>query len=370
MVFTRPLVRWAAAPAVPSIPCNVTSICQDGAATVSWQHARDNGTAAYEIIAYAAGVPAGPSAVIAAPAAYGTITGLANSTAYTFTVKAANSQGVSAESQQSGANTPLANLLFGDDFNGPVIDPAWAVFSRDGDQSNTELEYYLPQQVTLDGSSNLVLTIAARTVQAPTYNDANPPTYAGALVTRSYQSGAVQWAYPGAIAPAWPAANGFTQRGFNFTYGKVQVSAKMPNMGGAGFQALWMHGSNCQQTTPLNPDNVGSCSWPAAGSDEIDIAEWNVAAVSSYDIRMQSGANSFGPTTISATNADTTYHTYEADWSAGSLSWLLDGSSVAGPASTGVPSTGMTLIIDVATKASVTITQPSMFVDWVRVFHN
>jgi hypothetical protein len=370
MVFSRPAVQFRPAPAVPSVPYGVTSVCQDGAATVSWQHPGDNGTAAYTITAYANGTTPGPWARVTAPAAFGTITGLANSTPYSFTVKAANTGGYSAESAQSGQNTPLANLMFGDDFNGSIIDPAWSVYQRDGDQSNTETQYYLPQQASLDGSSHLVLTMAAQPVQAPTYNDANPPGYGGSLVTRPYRSAAVQWAWPGAIAPTWPGATGFTQRGFNFLYGKLQVNAKIANLGGAGWPALWCLGCNCQQTSPLNPDNVGTCSWPNAGSDEIDFAEFGSGQVLQYDVRTQSGGSGNGPVNVNVTSAATTFHTYEFDWSAGSIAFLLDGVSQQSYA-TGIPANGTSLIIaNVGRDTSLTLAQPSIIVDWVRVFHN
>ena len=55
------------------------------------------------------------------------MTGLTNSTAYTFTVHATNTSGAGPESAASGADTPLSGLVFGDDFNGPArtYDPEW-----------------------------------------------------------------------------------------------------------------------------------------------------------------------------------------------------------------------------------------------------
>jgi hypothetical protein len=372
VVFSRTGLQWRTAPPVPSIPCNVTSITQDGAATVSWQHPGDNGTASYTITAYANGTTPGPFAQVPAPASYGQVTGLANSTPYAFTVKAANRGGFSAESPVSGQNTPLANLLFGDDFGGSVIDPAWVIPARDGDQSNSETQFYVPQRAALDGASNLVLTLLNQPVQAPGYADANPPGYGGPLVTRQYQSARAEMAWPGAAAPAYPAANGFTQRGFNWLYGQCQVRAKVANLPGAGWPAIWQLGSGCQQTDPLNPDNVGSCSWPNPGSEEIDIAEFRNGTITAYNAYTQYAAGNSGTTSISVSSADTAYHTYEADWSPGTINWLLDGATVGNsPWTTSVAATAQFLLLQVAARGTITaFTTPQMTVDWVRVFHN
>lgn len=369
MVFSRPAMQFRQAPSVPSVPFGVTSVAADGAATVSWQHPGDNGTAAYTVTAYASGVTPGPWARAAAGASSATVSGLTNSTPYAFTVKAANSGGYSAESAISAQNTPLASLLFGDDFNGSLLDPAWTVSTRDGDQSAPEGQYWLPSQVTLDGSSNLVITFAVQSVTAPTYNDANPPGYGGSLVTRSCRSGQVQWTWPGALAPAWPAATGFTARGFNLTYGKVQVRAKVAS-GTNIWPAFWMLGANCEQTNPLDPSNVGTCNWPNAGSEEIDVAEFRYGNATSFNCAMQSGGTNFGPNSNAVTSGDTTYHTYEADWSPGLVNWLLDGVQVQTTATT-VPAGAMFLILQCPNRGGVpSVTTPATVVDWVRVFHN
>jgi beta-glucanase (GH16 family) len=351
----RPQLRWntgsgLARPstgAVTSIPSAVTSITQDAAATVSWQHNGLN-TTSYTVTPYIGGSPQSTTTV-SAPATSANVTGLTNSTAYTFTVKANNGAGSSAESAQSGANTPRLNQIFGDEFNGSFLDPAWAVLSRDGDQSNTETQYYLPANVSLDGSSNLVIVAQSQTVTLPGYDDTNPPTYAGANVTRNYTSGAVNWA------------------SFSYTYGIAQVSAKVA-VGTNLWPAIWSMGSNCQATTPLNPDNVGSCHWHDAGSEEIDIAEFSGGT--DYNAQLWYNGGITGTTHISVTNPDTTFHTYELNWAAGTISWKLDGTVVNGPFTTGVPSTPQFLILQTAIRGTPVFTSPNLVIDWVRVFHN
>jgi beta-glucanase (GH16 family) len=255
----------------------------------------------------------------------------------------------------SGANTPLLNLIFGDDFNGNYLDPHWTALTRDGDQSNSEQQYYLPANVSLDGSSNLVIVTKSQPVTLPGYNDANPPTYAGANVTRNYTSGCIAWS------------------SFSFTYGKVQASAKVPQ-GDYLWPAIWMLGANCEATTPLNPDNVGTCSWPSAGSEENDILEIREGAggsVSPYNVNYFYPSGNMGGPTHAVASPDTTFHTYETQWSAGSLAWLLDGTSWQA-FSTSVASTPMFLLLQTAIQpgGTPTFTQPDLIVDWVRVFHN
>lgn len=351
----RPELRWPGRTAravpvgtVPTTPTQVTSITQDAAATVSWAHS-GSGTTSYTVTPYVAGVPQSTTTV-SAPASSAAVSGLTNGTAYTFTVKANNASGSSPESAASGSNTPRVSLIFGDEFNGTVLDPAWLALTRDGDQSNSEAQYYLPANVSLDGSSNLVIVAQSQAVTKPGYDDANPPTYAGSNVSRSYTSGAVQW------------------NGYSFTYGRVQVSAKLAQ-GANLWPAIWMMGANCQTTTPLDPDNVGTCNWHSSGSEESDIAEYR-GGLDGTVINQQlwyNGGNS-ATTTVSVSSPGTTYHTYEMQWAAGTVSYLLDGSVTTGPLTTAVPSTPLFLILQTAIRGTPTFTQPNLVVDWVRVF--
>jgi hypothetical protein len=348
----------------------VTSIAFDGGAAVSWGSPPGGGPpASYVVTPYIAGVAQAATAVTA-PASSAAVTGLTNGTAYTFQVQAVSQAGT-ALSPMSGANTPLANLIFGDDFNGTVLDPHWLALTRDGDQSNAEAQYYLPSNVTLDGASHLVITTRAVPVQAYAYNDANPPTYQGTPVTRQFQAGAVQWAWPGSLA----ASQGLpvtTSPGYNFFYGKVQVSALVPDLTGTGngWPGIWMLGANCEQTNPLDPSNVGSCNWPNAGSEEIVIAEFRLGVITSYNAVLLYATGNSGTQAIPVSTAATTYHTYEVDWSAGSVQWALDGTLQGTPWTTSVPSTPQFLIIESAMRGSCPVNQPLLSADWVRVFHN
>ncbi len=101
---------------------------------------------------------------------------------------------------------------------------------------------------------------------------------------------------------------------FEFTYGRVEIKAKLP--GGAGtWPALWMLGENYE--------NVG---WPDCG--EIDIMEYvgsnpdNVFATMHW--KDNSGGN--GPSaSTTVTNAETEFHIYECYWSPTVVRFYVDG---------------------------------------------
>ena len=363
--------------APPAAPGWVTSIAFDSGAVVSWDTSQGGGAVQSWIVTpYIGG---SPQAATAGTSANGraTVSGLTNSTAYTFQVQVINQAGT-ALSPMSGANTPLANLIYGDDFNGTVLDPSWVVLTRDSDQSQSPADtaYYLPSAVTLDGASNLVITVSAVPVTAYTYSDANPPTYQGAIVTRPYTGGRVQWRWPGnAAGSAGMAVSGFTQPGFNFNYGKVQVRAIVPQIqgtaGAGGWSAFWMMGYLAQVNEVSNPDNNGTETWPNAGNEEFDLYEGGgTTDTSPYTVNYTSASGS-NPFTIPVTNPSTAYNTYEGDWSAGNASWWLNGVQQGSTYTTAISTAPAFLMIDnVVRGTGLTLTQPVMTVDWVRVFHN
>ncbi len=118
-----------------------------------------------------------------------------------------------------------------------------------------------------------------------------------------------------------------TQNRFNFTYGKVEIRAKLPK--GAGtWAAAWMLGAN--HTT------VG---WPNCG--EIDILEYvgnqpaKVHSTLHYPARH--GGNADGNSII-LTNATDDYHIYSLDWTAEHIKMFVDDKLIhAIPNSTSIP---------------------------------
>lgn len=112
---------------------------------------------------------------------------------------------------------------------------------------------------------------------------------------------------------AYTSARIQTMNKFSFTYGRVDIRAKLPT-GGGTWPALWMLGSNIQ--------TVG---WPACG--EIDIMEYKGNEPNKIYGTMHhpnhSGGNADGGNTT-ITNASSEFHIYSVDWSASTIKVYVD----------------------------------------------
>jgi titin len=103
--------------AIPGTPTNVVATPGDAQAFVSWNAPiNTNGTiiTSYTVTAYVNGIPAGITASLAAPATSSVntiISGLTNSTAYTFTVHATSAGGNGQESIPSQPITPQLSTV-------------------------------------------------------------------------------------------------------------------------------------------------------------------------------------------------------------------------------------------------------------------
>ena len=101
---------------------------------------------------------------------------------------------------------------------------------------------------------------------------------------------------------------------FDFTYGKVEVRAKLPQ-GGGTWPAIWMLGSNFQTQT-----------WPACG--EIDIMEHIGNELGKVHATLHT-PSSFGASVNSGTtqvsNVATEFHVYSAEWTAQKIDFAVDG---------------------------------------------
>lgn len=229
------------------------------------------------------------------------------------------------------------SLRFDDEFNSFVSSPTgtqgwmtqggayWRTLS-----SNHELEYYSDSSVGVNPFTNAngVLTITA----APGTNPLGLP----------YNSGIIT-----------------TEKSFNFEYGLVEVSAKLP--AGAGlWPAIW-----------LLPSDLG---WPP----EIDIMEMLGNAPDVIYASTHSGANN-DSSTLQAYVGDTTqsFHTYGLDWEPDHITWYFDGNAirtVATPADMHQP---MYLLINLAVGGdgswpgppnSATQFPAQMSIDYVRIY--
>ena len=106
-----------------------------------------------------------------------------------------------------------------------------------------------------------------------------------------------------------------SENNFEFTYGKVEVRAKLPS-GGGTWPALWMLGANYDQP---------GFDWPACG--EIDIMEHkgNEPNVIHGTLHYpgNSGGNANGATTTVA-NVSSEFHVYSVTWSPSSIKFYVD----------------------------------------------
>lgn len=130
---------------------------------------------------------------------------------------------------------------------------------------------------------------------------------------------------------------------FSFTFGTVEFSAKMP--GGTGpWPAIWMLGTNCRLTNPLVYN--GCSSWPAAGSDEIDITEILGSNLTSVNQQVHTTGGSPG-CTASTSNVSAGFHTYAFAWNSSSEKWYIDGALTC-TITTNISTTAKFLIINTA----------------------
>ncbi len=105
-----------------------------------------------------------------------------------------------------------------------------------------------------------------------------------------------------------------TQGKYDFTYGRVDIKAKLPS-GGGTWPALWMLGSS-----------ITSVGWPACG--EIDIMEYvgnNPGHIQSALHTTSSSGNTVNFRKTEIENENDTYHIYSMIWSEDQISFLLDG---------------------------------------------
>lgn len=104
-----------------------------------------------------------------------------------------------------------------------------------------------------------------------------------------------------------------SQNKFAFTYGRVDVRAKIP-AGQGTWPAIWMLGNN-----------INTVSWPACG--EIDIMEHRGSELNKIFGTLhypgRSGGNANGSTIVVPT-ATTEFHIYSLDWSATSIKIYVD----------------------------------------------
>jgi len=210
---------------------------------------------------------------------------------------------------------PLAgswHRIFAADFGGNTLDSAswetcypWFHHAADGctNFATGELEWYLPSQDQVSGGALHLVAVKKPT----TGRDVN-----GNSITYAWTSGMVT-----------------TDHHLDFTYGYVQVVARIPK--GDGFwPALW-----------LLPQ---SQAWPP----EIDIME--AYGNNTWQVHFTNHPVGFSQQTLTldaGQDLSAGYHTYAVNWEPGSITWYLDGQAEF-IVTTGVPDQPMYFIANLA----------------------
>lgn len=113
---------------------------------------------------------------------------------------------------------------------------------------------------------------------------------------------------------------------FAFTYGRVEVRAKLPAVAGT-WPAIWTLGANSNEVGNFFGSQYGSGQWPGCG--EIDIMEqtgWDKNTIISHfhwgDRNTNEYKNMGGTAPI--TNASGDFHIYAMEWTSSSIKTFLD----------------------------------------------
>jgi beta-glucanase (GH16 family) len=212
----------------------------------------------------------------------------------------------------SGAFAPPGSwtLKFNSTFEGNQLDTQtwgtcypWAAggCSNFGNTSDPELEWY---QASQDQVSNGELQLVAQREPTPGLDKQ------GAAKTYACRSGMVT-----------------THPSFNFKYGYVQITAKIP-FGKGLWPAFWLAASNQK--------------WPP----EVDILEhWASQSSGKVYLHPLTGARQGGA--VSTPGLSSGWHTFGLYWTKTSLVWYYDGAQIFAT-STGVPQQDMYLIANLA----------------------
>ncbi|GAA4898522.1 hypothetical protein GCM10023311_24360 [Flaviramulus aquimarinus] len=169
---------------------------------------------------------------------------------------------------------------------------------------------------------------------------------------------------------------------FAFTYGRVDVRAKLP-AGDGTWPAIWTLGKNVSEVGAYwQTQGFGTTSWPACG--EIDIMEHGLGATNHTSSAIHT-PSSFGNTvnTDSQLISDVAnnFHIYSVNWSPNQITFLVDGIAFytynppVKNASTWPFDLEQYFILNVAMGGIAgtidpTFTQSPMVIDYVRVYQN
>lgn len=250
------------------------------------------------------------------------------------------------------------NLVWSDEFttNGPIDSNKWfqqTQLPSGGSWFNNEVQHYT-NQLSNSFVNNGALNIVA--IKEP-YTDQG--------ITKQYTSARLN-------------------SKFAFTYGRVDIRAKVPN-GQGTWPALWLLGKNVNEDGGFFDPNFGTTSWPACG--EIDIMEHGIfpGQPINYIGAAIHTPSSFGNTInkggIQASDIAQNYHVYSMNWSPNQITFLLDDvvfytyNPLVKNANTWPFDADQYFILNVAMGGFAGVipsnfTQASMIIDYIRVYQN
>jgi len=169
---------------------------------------------------------------------------------------------------------------------------------------------------------------------------------------------------------------------FAFTYGRVDVRAKLP-AGDGTWPAIWTLGKNVNETGAYwQTQGFGTTTWPACG--EIDIMEHGLHATNSVNCALHT-PSSFGATvnteTFPLADVANDFHVYSMNWSPNQITFMIDGvgfytyNPAVKDANTWPFDLEQYLILNIAMGGFAgtidpTFTESPMVIDYVRVFQN
>lgn len=163
---------------------------------------------------------------------------------------------------------------------------------------------------------------------------------------------------------------------FAFTYGKVEVRAKLP-FGVGTWPAIWMLGKNIDEPGGFFTDMFGTTPWPACG--EIDIMEhWG--SNQNYISSAIHTPSSFGSTInhggVLGSDVSNTFHVYSCEWYPDRIEFRMNGSlfytyePVVQDMDTWPFDLEQYILLNVAILPTIapSFTQSPMILDYVRVY--
>ncbi len=161
-----------------------------------------------------------------------------------------------------------------------------------------------------------------------------------------------------------------------FTYGKVEVRAKLP-AGVGTWPAIWMLGQNINENGGYWDATHGSVNWPGCG--EVDVMEhWgsnqNFVQSAMHTPSSFGGTVNLGGQTVSTASTD--FHIYTLEWTSEKMVFKVDGiehytyNPVTKDASTWPFDAPQYLLLNIAIQPGISagFTESAMEIDYVRIY--